>query len=256
MRIKVLGCGPSVGVPVIGCDCKICNSDSPYNKRGRSAIIIENESSKILVDFGADIRTQLLREKVKNIDAVILTHDHADHVNGIDDLKIFSYINKKPLDLFSDPITVKAMIERFPYMFKSPDENDKWGDQRLNAIEIDFFSKINIGAVEIQFFKQEHGRIPSLGFRVNNFVYSNDVIGFPQESEKFLENIDIWIIDCITETTSPAHSGLEDVIRWAEIYNPRQIYLTNMDHTMDYNELVRKLPKAILPAYDGLTFTI
>ncbi|MCC2646735.1 MAG: hypothetical protein K0R02_800 [Rickettsiaceae bacterium] len=256
MLVKILGCGPSVGIPIIGCNCKICKSESPFNKRTRSAILIEDTDTNILVDFGADIRMQLIREKVEKLDAAILTHDHADHVNGIDDLKVFSFWTKQPLDFYSDKHTLNAMINRFPYMFKSPDANDKWGDQRLKPIEIDFFSKIYIKNVAIQFFKQHHGRIDSLGFRIKNFVYSNDVIDFPKESEQYLENIDIWVLDCITETTSPAHSGLQDVLRWVDKYKPKQVYLTNMDHTIDYEELRRNLPEGILPAYDGLKFNI
>ncbi len=256
MLVKILGCGPSVGVPIIGCDCNVCTSTSPYNKRGRSSILIENKDKNILVDFGADIRSQLLREKVKNIQAAILTHDHADHVNGIEDLKIFAFYNKHPLNIYSDKVTLESIQSRFYYMFKSPDPNEHWGSQRLRPQEIDFFSKVNIEGVDIQFFKQHHGRIDSLGFRINNFVYSNDLITFPQESEIYLQNIDVWVLDCIEEGSTAAHSGLVDIIKWVEKFKPKQVYLTNMNHTLDYDEFRKKLPAGVLPAYDGLTINI
>ena len=256
MLIKILGCGPSVGVPVIGCRCNICVERKPMNCRTRSAILVEHNDTKILIDFGVDIKNQLLRENISNLSAVILTHDHADHVNGIDDLKVFSFINKKPLKLYSDHSTISAIEQRFSYMFKSPDKNDFWGNQRLETVNIDFDTTIEIEDLKIQFFRQHHGRIDSLGIRIGNFVYSNDLVSFPKSSYQYLYNIDTWIIDCLESNTTLAHAGLSDIKLWVEQFKPKKVFLTDMDHSMDYYELINNLPSNISPAYDGLHFEV
>lgn len=256
IKIKILGCGSSVGVPVIACECKVCKEKLEKNIRTRSSIIISWQEKNILVDFGADIKHQLIRENIKNIDAVILTHDHADHVNGIDDLKIFPFRNKKPLELYADPISLKSIQEKFFYMFNSPDKEDYWGNKRLNPNIVNYEETHNIEDVEITFFKQHHDLVDSFGLRIGNFVYSTDIISFPSESEKFLHNIDLWLIDCLEYKATKAHCGLEDILIWQEKFKPKMIYLTNMGHKIDYYKIQKELPNNIMPAYDGLTLEI
>ena len=257
INVTILGCGSSVGVPVIACDCEVCSCIEPKNRRTRSSLLIKSSSGKnLVIDFGADMKTQFLRENIIKLSAAILTHDHADHVNGIDDLKIFSFINKKPLEIYSDKKTIDSIANRFSYMFNSVDPNDHWGVKRVCGKEILLNSTIRICDMDISFFRQNHGLIDSLGIRINNFVYSNDVIAFPKESEKFLENIDIWLLDCLQYQNTKAHSGLEEVLKWNEIFKPKKIYLTNMSHRIDYNNIKKDLPKNIEPAYDGMNFSI
>ena len=256
-NVTILGCGSSVGVPVIACKCEVCSCSEPKNRRTRSSLLIKSPSGEnLVIDFGADMKMQFLRENITNLSAAILTHDHADHVNGIDDLKIFSFINKHPLDIYSDKKTINSIASRFPYMFDSLDPNDGWGTKRISSKEIFFDSTSRICDIDISFFRQNHGLIDSLGIRINNFVYSNDVIAFPKASEKYLENIDIWLLDCIQYQNTKAHSGLEEVLKWNEIFKPKKIYLTNMSHRIDYNNIKKDLPKNIEPAYDGMNFPI
>jgi phosphoribosyl 1,2-cyclic phosphate phosphodiesterase len=257
MNVTILGCGSSVGVPVIGCNCDICSLTEPKNKRSRSSILIETPlGEKILVDFGADMREQFLHHKISKISAAILTHDHADHVNGIDDLKIFSFINKTPIVIYSDKIALNSIALRFPYMFESQDAEDHWGRRRVEGIEVQYDSTTTICNTKIAFFRQHHGFIDSLGIRIGNFAYSNDVVEFPKESEKYLENLDIWVIDCLHYTRTKAHFGLEDVLKCNEKFKPKKIYLTNMSHSIDYNKIKTEIPENIEPAYDGLSFLI
>ncbi|HJD55486.1 MAG TPA: MBL fold metallo-hydrolase [Rickettsia endosymbiont of Pyrocoelia pectoralis] len=253
LQVTILGCGASVGVPVIGCNCSVCLSDSKYNKRTRSAIYINDENSQILVDFGFDIRSQLLREKINKLDCAILTHDHSDHVNGIEDLRVFSIIKKQPLEIYTDHNTEAKLHQKFNYLFS---DNALKTGYALVTKPIDFFDKININTIEIQFFRQHHGPIDSLGIRVGDFVYSPDVVDFPPESEEYLKNIKVWILDCMDYTSNPNHAGLDKVLEWREKYKPKQILLTNMRHTIDYHEIIKILPDNVKPLYDGYKFTV
>lgn len=247
LQVTVLGCGSSLGVPVIGCDCTVCTSQSPYNKRTRSSILIEGKETRILVDFGFEIREQLLKAGVKRLDGAILTHDHADHVSGIDNLKAFSYLQKKPLEIFTDYDTAQIIETRYKYLFNQ---------EILIAKPIDFFAKLNIGSLNIQFFKQNHSYIPSLGIRIGDFVYSSDVANFPEESKPYLQNMKLWIIDCADYNATAEHAGLEQVLQWREEYKPERIFLTNMRHKIDYHEISKILPPNIFPLYDGCVLYI
>lgn len=253
LQVTILGCGASIGVPVIGCDCGVCLSSSKYNKRTRSAIYINDENTQILVDFGYDIKYQLVREKIKALDCAILTHDHSDHVNGIDDLRIFSFIQHKPLEIYTDHNSAGTLNKKYNYLFDA--KLFKLG-QMLSMKPINFFDKVKIKSIEIQFFRQHHGYIDSLGLRIGDFVYSSDVSDFPLESEKFLKDIKIWIIDCMDYTSNENHAGLDKVLEWNEIYKPQQILLTNMRHEIDYHKITEILPGNIKPLYDGYKFTV
>lgn len=247
LQITILGCGSSVGVPVIGCDCSICHSSLSYNKRTRSAIYIDNGESRVLIDFGFDIKDQLIRENIRILDGVILSHDHADHTCGIDDLRIFPYIQKQPLEIFTDKVSAQAIKNRYSYLFTA---------NNLIARPMDFFANFKIKTLNVQFFRQNHGAIDSLGIRVDDFVYSSDVSDFPGQSKTFLKNVKVWIVDCMSYTSTAAHSGLDKVLEWNEEYRPEQILLTNMNHHVDYHEISKKLPSNIKPLYDGYKFVV
>ncbi len=247
LQITILGCGASLGVPVIGCDCNICTSTSTYNKRTRSSIYIDDGNSQILIDFGFDIKDQLIREKIKKLDAAILTHYHADHFSGIDNLRVFPFIQKKPLEIFSDSNTILQTEACNKYLFH-PD--------KLVSRPVDFFAKFKVNTINVQFFRQNHGRIDSLGIRIDDFVYSSDVEYFPEESAPFLQNIKIWILDCVAHGSCGGHAGLDRVLQWNDQYKPQQILLTNMSHYIDYHEILKILPTNIKPLYDGYKFNV
>lgn len=254
LEITVLGCGASLGVPVVACNCTVCNSSSTYNKRTRSSIFINNEKTKILVDFGFDIRYQLLKENITHIDAAILTHDHADHVGGVDELRALAFNQPSPLEIFTDNNTANIIESRYHYLFAY---NHKYNvRQRLIAKPIDFYAQINIGTIPIQFFRQDHGPIDSLGIRIGDFVYSNDVVEFPEESKQYLENIKVWILDCLDYKSNNCHAGLDKILEWYNEYKPEKIFLTNMHHDIDYHTISQELPKNIIPLYDGYKISL
>lgn len=243
LKITILGCGSSQGVPVIGCSCAVCMSDSPYNKRRRSAILIEQNGSKIVVDFGFDIKDQLLDARVSELDGAILTHDHADHISGIDNLRIFKYLSGNALPIHTDKKTADILANRYRYL---QDKNEAvfYGHDK--------YSLVPVGNISIQLFAQEHADIGSLGLRVGGFVYSSDVRTFPEESKKYLQDIDIWVLDCLGYKSNYAHAGLEQVLAWNDEFRPKKIYLTNMRDTIDYFEIQKDLPNNIFPSYDGM----
>lgn len=247
LKVTILGCGSSLGVPMISCNCKICSSSSSYNKRTRSSIYIDDGNSQILIDFGFDIKYQIVREGIKKLDAAILTHYHADHVSGIDNLRVFPFIQNKPLEIFSDHESMAKTIACNKYLFTP---------EKLIARSIDFFEKFTVKTLDIQCFKQNHGSIDSLGLRIGNFVYSSDVLGFPEESKSFLEDIKIWVLDCVDYKANNTHAGLAKVLEWNDQFKPEQIFLTNMSHAIDYHEISKILPNNIKPLYDGYKIII
>lgn len=247
LQLKILGCGSSWGVPVASCKCKVCLSDSPYNKRNRSSLLISDHSTDILVDCGFDIRHQLLKYDINKIDAIFLTHDHADHVSGLDELRVFKLLHNMVPEIYSDTNTLSVIMERYSYLFKT---------RLFDPKPVDFYSKIKIGNIDIQLFKQDHGSMDSLGMRIGDVVYTNDLIDYPKESKQYLRDARIWIMDCIDYTSTDTHCGLDKVLEWREEFSPEKIYLTNLSHLLDYFDLKTKLPEEIEPAYDGLTIKI
>lgn len=247
LQVTILGCGSSHGVPVIGCACAVCKSDSPYNKRRRSSILIERGAAKILVDFGFDIKDQLLDAGICDLDAAILTHNHADHVSGIDNLRIFKYLSGRALPIYTDIATANVIGERYKYITEAGEAiicgNDPYG-------------LVEVAGVPVQFFLQQHAEIDSLGFRIGNFVYSSDVRDFYDESIQYLDGIDVWVLDCMGYKSNHAHAGLDRVLKWNERFKPKEIYLTNMRDKIDYFKIQTELPANIKPCYDGLKLSI
>ena len=247
LELTILGCGSSVGVPIIGCKCNTCKSTSPYNKRLRSSIIIRSDTTNILVDFGWDVREQLIRENIDKIDGVILTHFHADHVSGFDDLRVFKIIHGKKFDLYTDQRSLEEMKDKFGYILKS---------DIANLYGVDFYSKVKVGDIELQLFRQDHGTMNSIGIRIGDVVYTNDVIGYPEESKEYMRDARVIIMDCVGYQSMATHSGLDQVMKWQQDFNPQQIYLTNMSHKIDYFEVSKNLPSNIAPSYDGMKVII
>lgn len=243
LKITILGCGSSHGVPVIGCKCPVCISDSPYNKRRRSSILIEKDDVKILVDFGFDIKQQLLDANIDRLDAAILTHNHADHVAGIDNLRIFKHISGRTLTIHTDYDTADAIKERYKYIIDA---------EEAKIISHDPYELSSIAGLPVQFFLQQHAEIDSLGIRIDDFVYSTDVRDFYDQSTKYLQGIDVWVVDCLGYKSNLAHAGLDRVLEWNVKFSPKKMYLTNMRDEVDYFEIQKHLPANILPCYDGL----
>lgn len=256
MKVRILGCGSSGGVPLIGCKCAVCTSANPRNKRTRVSIVVEHDGTRVLVDASPDLRQQFLAADLSTVDAVILTHGHADHVHGLDELRSVNHYRNAPLDLWAAPDCLAEVRQRFGYAFEPPTANGIWYIPSLVPRPIE--GPFQIGALRIEPFLQDHGmgRDPVLGLRFGPFAYSTDVKEMPEPAFATLAGIDTWIVDCLSERPNPAHSHLEQTLGWVKRVGPRRAILTHMNHTLEYDSLAGRLPAGVEPGYDGLVVEV
>lgn len=257
MRITVLGCGWSSGVPIVGCDCPVCTSGKPRNARRRVSVLIEGEDgTRVLVDTSPDLRAQLLDAGISTLDAVIYTHGHADHVHGLDDLRPINYRMKKAIPAYGSAETLAGIRERFGYACRPPDPEAPWIRPSLELKEILAGQPFAVGGLEVVAFVQLHGDMPSLGLRFGRFAYSTDVKELPEAAFAALRGIELWIVDCAGFEPHPTHSHLDETLRWIERAGPKRAVLTHMSHRLDYDQLLAHCPPGVEPAFDGMVLEV
>lgn len=254
MRVTILGCGGSYGVPMIGNNWGNCDPANPKNRRRRPSILVEDGATRILVDTSPDLREQLLSAGVVHLDAVVYTHGHADHTHGIDDLRALNILMGAPIPVYADAGTLASLRKRFDYCFQPLKAGLGYYKPTLvpHVIEGLFV----VGRTEIVPFVQDHGYMTSLGFRFGRFAYSTDVVNLDETAFAALEGVEVWVVDAVREVPHPVHAHLARTLGWIERLRPARAYLTHMNHTMDYDTLMRKLPPGVEPAYDGLVIDI
>ncbi len=250
MKITVLGCGTSGGVPIIGNDWGACDPRDPRNRRMRVSVLAEEGDTRLLIDTSPDLRQQLLNCNLQTLTAVLYTHAHADHTHGIDDLRAINWLTKKPIAIYADPRTMKELEERFAYIFHGSMAPGHFYKPVVEPHLIN--GPFRIDGVNITPFAQSHGDIQSLGFRLNDFAYSTDVNQLDEAAFEALKGVKVWIVDCVREKPHPTHSHLEQTLQWIARVKPERAYLTHMNHSLDYATLAAKLPSGVWPAYDGL----
>jgi phosphoribosyl 1,2-cyclic phosphate phosphodiesterase len=257
MRITILGCGPSVGVPVLGNIWGKCDPYEPKNRRRRCSILIEHDGFVLLVDASPDLREQLLDAGVTRLDAVLFTHGHADHTHGLDDLRPMFWKMGAPIDIYADYDTLEEMVGRFEYLFKKAKNSPPYFRPPLVAHEISL-DAFSLCGMTIQPVRQDHGVSgESLGFIFEGrFAYSTDVAYMNDTQLARLSGIDLWVVDCLRENESKAHSHLARSLSWIEAVQPDRTYFTHMTNDIDYAATLAKLPPGIEPAYDGLVLEI
>lgn len=260
-RCTILGCGSSGGVPRVGMNWGACDPENPKNRRLRCSALIERKGSggqtAVLIDTSPDFRAQILATRLTALDAVLYTHDHADHTHGIDDLRMVAFSMKRRVDVYFDAATAASLKSRFGYCFETPAGSPYM--PILNGHEIDGATPIAVqgggGTISAKPIQQWHGAMPSLGYRIGNLAYSPDISDLPETSIPLLEGLDVWIVDALRYTPHESHFSVKQSLAWAERLKPKRTILTHMTSELDYQKLASELPSGVEPAYDGMVVT-
>jgi len=252
MKFTVLGCGSSLGTPAAGGFWGTCDPAEPKNERSRASILVQSERTNILIDTSYDLRYQLNRVQQKELDAVLISHAHSDHVNGIDDLRVIAYQSNQLMPVYSNKETLDEIDRRWPYLFNT--SGNGIYTQSFSRHEIGNYDNFKIGDIDIETFEQDHTTCLSLGFRFGDFAYSVDVADLTEKSLKALRGIDTWVVDASSykRDNVMTHANLKRVMEWVALIKPKMTYITVLTTHMDYKTLCDELPPHIRPAYDGL----
>ncbi len=249
LNLTFLGTGTSQGVPIIGCHCNVCSSQDSLDKRLRSSVLIRNESLSLVIDAGPDFRYQMLRESVDSLDAILLTHEHRDHIAGLDDVRAFNYIQKRAMDIFAEDRVLKEVREQFLYAF----EEDKYPgvpNIKLNLIDENIFS---IQGLSILPIRAMHYTLPILGFRIGDITYITDASFISESEKKKFSDTKILIINALRKEEHVTHFNLKQALHLIEEISPEKAILTHVSHQMGrHSEVQRELPDNVQLAYDGL----
>lgn len=264
LELTILGCGSSGGVPRGDGDWGACDPSDPKNRRSRCSLLLRRKAhvdseveTTVIVDTSPDLRLQALAAKVRRVDAVLFTHDHADQTHGIDDLRVFAMRERRRVPCWMDAPTLERLSERFGYIFlgglgyppicealRLPADGEVWS--------IDGPS----GPVPVTTFEQAHGPISSVGYRFGPVAYSSDVSDLSETAKEALEGLELWIVDALRWTPHPTHADVGRTLGWIRELQPRKAVLTNLHIDLDYRELARQLPSGVEPAFDGWTETV
>lgn len=253
MKITVLGTGTSQGVPVIACNCEVCRSADHRDKRLRCAILIEEGETCLVVDAGPDFRQQMLKQHVTNLDAVLLTHEHADHIFGLDDIRSFNWIRKAPMDIYCEKRVAENLKKIFDYAFA---DNKYPGTPQMELLAIDGNS-FRVDEIEVTPIRLYHHKLPVYGFRFGKFAYLTDFNRIEPDELLKLEGVEVLIICALRKKSHISHLNLHEALSLTEQIAPKFTYLTHMSHEMGLHaELLKELPDGVEPAFDGLVIEI
>ncbi len=261
LTYTILGCGSSMGVPRVALGWGACDPNNPRNRRRRCSLLITQTNaaghhSRVLIDVTPDCREQLLDTQVDWLDGVLITHEHADHTHGIDALRPLFVARRRRVDVYLDEATSRAMHARFGYCFMTPPGSEYppiAQEKRLTPGRAVLISGQG-GDIEALPVLQNHGDIPSLGFRIGNVAYSADIKSLPEENVALMQDLDVWVVDALRKAPHPSHMNLEEALYWIARVKPKRAILTNLHSDLDYAGLKAELPPHIEPAYDGMSF--
>lgn len=253
MTITFLGTGTSIGVPVITCDCPVCTSSDPRDNRTRSSVMIEVDEEVFVIDCGPDFRMQMLREKVMNLSAILFTHEHRDHIAGLDDVRAFNYVLNKRIDVYGLKRTLKMIQTEFPYIFTI---QRYFGAPQININEIDATPFTISGFTFIPIIVQ-HDKMPILGFRLGDFTYITDASSIGDDELEKVKGSKVLVVNALRNSSHPSHFSVEEAVEVIKKINPEKAFLTHMSHFIGkHADLDANLADNIHPAYDGLKVVI
>ena len=250
MKLTILGCGTSGGVPKVPEYWGACDPANPKNRRRRASVLLQEGDTTLLFDTTPDLREQILSASVERLDAVFYTHDHADHTHGIDDLRGFYQATGERVPVYADAQTLSVLKLRFDYIFRT--QNNYPSICRAHTLS----APVTVGPMKVIPFEQGHGDGISLGFRVGDFAYSTDLNMLPESAFDVLAGVKVWVVDALRYQKHPTHSHLAQTLEWIDRVKPERAILTHMTWDMDYETLKAELPDGVEPAYDGMTVTL
>jgi phosphoribosyl 1,2-cyclic phosphate phosphodiesterase len=262
LALTILGSGSSAGVPRPALGWGVCDPTNPKNRRRRCSLLVEQKgdrgTTRIVIDTSPDLREQLIDAGVDHIDAVFLTHEHADQTHGIDDLRSVVLHQRRRIPVYLNKSTGDHILLRFSYCFVQPPGSDYPPILEQRNVEAGESKTIDGkgGAITLSAFLLQHGNIPALGYRIGDAAYTPDVSDIPEASWPFLENLDLWIIDGLRYNPHPSHFSVSDALSWIERFKPKRAVITNMHSDLDYEVLRQSLPNGVVPGYDGMRLEV
>ena len=250
MKIIFLGTGTSQGIPVIGCDCEVCVSENPQDKRFRTAVMVSINGKNIVIDVGPDFRQQMLQNNIIDVDSVLITHEHNDHIIGLDDVRPFNFRYQKDMPIYCTTMVMNSLRSRFAYAFL---ENPYPGSPRFNLREIDAETPFEVAGQKIIPIEVIHGKMPVLGFRFDDFTYITDAKTIAPESLEKIKGSKVLVLNALRKEEHHSHFSLDEALNFIEIVQPERAYLTHISHRMGLSADINKtLPSNVSIAYDGL----
>lgn len=258
MKVTVLGCGGSGGVPLAGRSAGgywgACDPTNPKNRRRRVSVLVEEGATALLIDASPDLRLQMLDHAITRLDGVLFTHAHGDHCHGIDELRTLAFANGGPIDAYMDAATRATLTRRFDYAFASSCDPQSLYQPLLNDRTV--AGPFTLGGLAVTPFVQGHGPETSLGYRLDDFAYSTDLVSLDAAAFAALAGVRVWIVDCLRFKPHPTHAHFDLVMDWIARVRPERAILTHMNHEADYEEIAARCPPGVAPAYDGLVIEV